>query len=140
MTRFRIVVLPITMALLFACGQQEQKNQKSVEQKAEELLETTREYTLQEKQAYMQNVRDEIDNMQQRIDNLEERALAVSTLPEEEIQEQLEVLRTELDDLWTTYRKLEAADESEWRQQKTRVDSAQKALQQSIKEKAAQYQ
>ena len=140
MTHFRIVVLLITMALLFACGQQEQKDQKSVDQKTEELLETTREYTLQEKQAYMQNARDEIDNMQQQIDNLEERALAVSTLPEQEIQEQLEVLRTELDDLWTKYRKLEAADEAEWRHQKARVDSAQKALQQSIKEKATQYQ
>ena len=147
----RLLVILLAAGFLFlAVGCSEQKSSmqeetpkatsEDVKKEAKELVETTKSYTLEQKQAYEEQLAKKLDEYNQKISALKVQMAQAESTVQTDMQALLESLQTKVEDLQTRANGLKDASGAAWDDMKKGLDQAEEELDQAFSEAMAKFQ
>ena len=140
MTRFSflltVVVISFCMALVQQRGAAEAKTGTSAQdviKETKEVLEATKEFTLQQKGDFQKKIQAELDRMQQQIDHLRTKADHAKTEAQVDLNKTIAELQRRKDAAGKELQELESASEKAWGNLKSGLNTAMEDLEKSYK-------
>jgi len=113
---------------------------EDVKKETKEALETTKEYTVQQKEEFQKKMRAELDRMQQQIDHLTAKAHRAKKETKAELNHAIEELQEQKDAAGKKLKELESASGKAWGDLKSGVNNSMKELEKSYKQIRARFQ
>lgn len=142
MTKILAILLLVGTLLLAGCGSDSSKGvtAKDVQQKTAEAVETTKNYTLQQKEEYQKQVQTKIDSLSQQIDELKAKAGRATDQSKQGITEQIAALEKEKQAAQNKLTELTSAGAEAWGALKSGMDAAMGSLEKSYKEAVSKFE
>lgn len=132
--RFLVIfLLAVFVALAAGCSKRQEPmtqeegkktTTEDIKKEAEEMVETTKSYTMEQRKAYEQQLARKIDEYGQKIYALKEQLMMVKGEAENELLEQIDMLQAKTDDLKNKAEDLKKASGQAWDELKIDLDKA----------------
>jgi len=113
---------------------------EDVKKETKEALETTKEYTVQQKEEFQKKMRAELDRMQTQIDHLTAKAHRAKKETQVELNHAIEELQGKKDAAGKKMKELESATGKAWGDVKSGLNATMEELEKSYKRARARFQ
>lgn len=133
---FTVIVISVCVALVERHVTAETKSDVSaqdVKKETKEALETTKEFTAQQKEDFQRKMRAELDRMQKQIDHLTAKANQAKKDAQAELNKAIGELQKQKDAAGKKLQELESASEKAWGDLKSGLNAAMEDLEKSYK-------
>jgi len=144
MNTLRLIIILLALAflsLVAGCGEQKQATTQKEETKvttedikkeAKELVETTKSYTMEQKEAYEQQLANKLDEYAQKIAALKAQMVTMQGEAQKDMQEKIDSLHAKVEDMKSKALELQNASDAAWDDLKAGLDKAEDDLEESF--------
>ena len=136
--RILVILLALILLVLFVgCGEQKQATTQIKESEttvedvtndANELVEVTKAYTLEQRKVYEQQLAQTIEEYSQEISALKNQMIILKGEAKAEMQQTLDTLHTNLNNMKSEVQQMKTASDSAWEELKEGLEKAEKDL------------
>jgi len=113
---------------------------EDVKKETKEAVDTTKEYTVQQKEEFQKKMRAELDRMQKQIDHLKAKANRAKKEAQAELNHAVEELQEQKDAAGKKLKELESATGKAWGDLKSGLNATMEELEKSYKRARARFQ
>ena len=141
-TRFIVILSVLGLLFLAAgCGEQKQPDSQKQEAKtttedikkeARDLVETARTYTMEQQQAYEQQLGQKLDEYARKVAALKAQVATMTGAAKEDMQDKIGSLHTKVEDMKNKAQELQAASGAAWDDLKEGLDKAEDDLEEAF--------